>query len=447
MVEGITISNKLKTKRDRLRERQDYFMFDRVFGSYIVKTGGLTQEELTDVYKKQDSIRVKLGLMATAEKLMTKEQADEVNHLQALLDKRFGDIAVEKGYLTMEQLSQLLGQQGNTFLTFIQTILDAGYMDMEQIEAALDAYQKGHRLTDNEMERLRSCNIDQIVSVLMSESNAKVQELVGVILRTLVRLVDNHTYVEEITQTKECLADQTSYQVLTGAHAVMTALCGTEESMKSTAVAYMGEQFIDSNDDVLDSMAEFVNCVNGLYATGLSAKNIDVELTVPEYHAEGVTIQGDSLYVLKLNILGQTMDYVISFDKEYQILNEKIEKKGRIFIVDDSRTARKVLRSILEEQGYVIVGEASNGEEALQTIPETGVDLVTLDITMPVMDGIEALKHLVQRTPETKVLMVSASAQKEKIMEALKIGACDFLQKPYDKNQVISSVKRAILEA
>ncbi|MDD3206155.1 MAG: response regulator [Lachnospiraceae bacterium] len=419
-------------------------MFDRVFGSYIVKTGGLTQEELTDVYKKQDSIRVKLGLMATAEKLMTKEQADEVNHLQALLDKRFGDIAVEKGYLTMEQLSQLLGQQGNTFLTFIQTILDAGYMDMEQIEAALDAYQKGHRLTDNEMERLRSCNIDQIVSVLMSESNAKVQELVGVILRTLVRLVDNHTYVEEITQTKECLADQTSYQVLTGAHAVMTALCGTEESMKSTAVAYMGEQFIDSNDDVLDSMAEFVNCVNGLYATGLSAKNIDVELTVPEYHAEGVTIQGDSLYVLKLNILGQTMDYVISFDKEYQILNEKIEKKGRIFIVDDSRTARKVLRSILEEQGYVIVDEASNGEEALQTIPETGVDLVTLDITMPVMDGIEALKHLVQRTPETKVLMVSASAQKEKIMEALKIGACDFLQKPYDKNQVISSVKRAI---
>ena len=266
----------------------------------------------------------------------------------------------------------------------------------------------------------------------------------SVILRTLVRLVDNHTYVEEITQTKECLADQTSYQVLTGAHAVMTALCGTEESMKSTAVAYMGEQFIDSNDDVLDSMAEFVNCVNGLYATGLSAKNIDVELTVPEYHAEGVTIQGDSLYVLKLNILGQTMDYVISFDKEYQILNEKIEKKGRIFIVDDSRTARKVLRSILEEQGYVIVGEASNGEEALQTIPETGVDLVTLDITMPVMDGIEALKHLVQRTPETKVLMVSASAQKEKIMEALKIGACDFLQKPYDKNQVISSVKRAI---
>lgn len=81
---------------------------------------------------------------------------------------------------------------------------------------------------------------------------------------------------------------------------------------------------------------------------------------------------------------------------------------AKILIVDDSRTSRKILHSILEEAGYEIVGEAVDGQDAVEKFKELKPDIVTLDITMPVMDGIEALKLIKEDSPAAKVIMVTA---------------------------------------
>ncbi|MDD2971644.1 MAG: response regulator [Lachnospiraceae bacterium] len=419
-------------------------MFDRIFGKYLFETGFLSKEQLLNVYEKQDENRVKLGLLAVTEKLMTAEQALEVNRLQATMDKRFGDIALEKGYLTLEQLSNLLGHQGNVYLTFIQTLLDCGHFTMEQLDHALQKYEEEHHYTGTQMDSLTSCDINEVMSVLMDGIPEEIQDITGVMLRTMSRLIDRHVYVEKVYRSDYYAADQLSSQALHGEHQILSSLCGNEEAMKSTAIGYMGEQFIVNSEDALDSLSELINCVNGLYATYMSSKNVSIDLSVPEYKMHGATIQGKSLYVVRIMILGQQLDYIISYDCTYDVVDGKSEKEGNIFIVDDSRTARKVLSSILEMQGYKIVGEAENGEEALDRIPESGADLITLDITMPLMDGIETLKKLKEQGVETPIMMVSASAQREKIMEALKSGACDFLQKPYDENQVIEAVEKAL---
>ena len=83
-------------------------MVEYILGNYLVKNGKITTEQLNDTLTKQDSVRVKLGLIAVAEGMMTLEQTDEVNRLQAVMDQRFGDIAVSKGYLTDEQKRNFL---------------------------------------------------------------------------------------------------------------------------------------------------------------------------------------------------------------------------------------------------------------------------------------------------------------------------------------------------
>ena len=83
-------------------------MVEYLLGNHLVQSGKLSAEQLTAVISKMDEVRVKLGLLAVAEGMMTIEQADEVNRFQATMDKRFGDIAVEKGYLTEELISNLL---------------------------------------------------------------------------------------------------------------------------------------------------------------------------------------------------------------------------------------------------------------------------------------------------------------------------------------------------
>ncbi|MBQ8326452.1 MAG: response regulator [Lachnospiraceae bacterium] len=115
-----------------------------------------------------------------------------------------------------------------------------------------------------------------------------------------------------------------------------------------------------------------------------------------------------------------------------------------VLIVDDSRTSRNILKSVLEKGGFRVVGEAANGEEGFLKYRELTPDIVTMDITMPVMNGIESLS-LIRRENETaKVVMITAAGQKEKMVEAIKRGAEEFITKPFDENEVLATLKRVL---
>lgn len=115
---------------------------------------------------------------------------------------------------------------------------------------------------------------------------------------------------------------------------------------------------------------------------------------------------------------------------------------GRILIVDDALFMRGVLRKMLEERGYDVVGEAENGREAIEQYEKLRPDLVTLDITMPDMTGLEALKGIKKTDSNAKVIMCSAMGQQAMVMEAIQNGAMDFLVKPFKASQVMEAVKR-----
>ena len=116
----------------------------------------------------------------------------------------------------------------------------------------------------------------------------------------------------------------------------------------------------------------------------------------------------------------------------------------RILIVDDSRTSRRILRNLLESQGYTVVAEAENGEVGFLKYRDLKPDLVTMDITMPKMDGIEALTLIKKLNPDATVVMITAAGQKEKMVDALKRGADEFITKPFDGEEVASIIKKLV---
>ncbi|WMC92963.1 response regulator [Kineothrix sp. MB12-C1] len=117
---------------------------------------------------------------------------------------------------------------------------------------------------------------------------------------------------------------------------------------------------------------------------------------------------------------------------------------ANILIVDDSRTSRKILREVLEGAGHTVVGEASNGEEGIALYKELKPDLVTLDITMPVMNGLEALEGIRNEDKEAKIVMITAAGQKEKMVKAIKEGASDFITKPFEAGIIIETVNNLV---
>ena len=115
---------------------------------------------------------------------------------------------------------------------------------------------------------------------------------------------------------------------------------------------------------------------------------------------------------------------------------------AKILIVDDSRTSRKMLRNILESNGHEIIDEAVNGQEGVQKFQALKPDVVTLDITMPVVDGVEALKMIKALDPESKVVMVTAAGQKNKMIECIKAGDNEFLTKPFEQQEIVDVINK-----
>ncbi|HHU89796.1 MAG TPA: response regulator [Clostridiaceae bacterium] len=120
-------------------------------------------------------------------------------------------------------------------------------------------------------------------------------------------------------------------------------------------------------------------------------------------------------------------------------------KAIKFVITDDAIFMRTLLRNIIEQyEGYEVVGEASNGREAIEVAKKYQPDVLTLDITMPEMDGIRAVKEILKVSPKTRIIMVSAMGQQSMVIEAIKQGAKDFVVKPFDKSRVYQSIKNVL---
>lgn len=115
-----------------------------------------------------------------------------------------------------------------------------------------------------------------------------------------------------------------------------------------------------------------------------------------------------------------------------------------ILIVDDSRTSRKMLKRILEEAGHTIVGEAVDGEEGYLKYKELKPDMVTLDITMPKMDGLEALRLIKNYDENAVAIIITAAGQKEKMITAIRNGAADFIAKPYEADDILKVIEKCL---
>ena len=117
---------------------------------------------------------------------------------------------------------------------------------------------------------------------------------------------------------------------------------------------------------------------------------------------------------------------------------------ARVLVVDDAVFMRKMVSDALAKGGHEIVGEAGNGQEAIERYQELKPEVTTLDITMPEMDGIAALKAILDLDPAARVIMCSALGQESKVLEAVKAGARDFVVKPFQAERVLEAVGKAL---
>lgn len=117
---------------------------------------------------------------------------------------------------------------------------------------------------------------------------------------------------------------------------------------------------------------------------------------------------------------------------------------ANIMIVDDAAFMRMMLKQFIAETNHTVVGEAANGKQAVDMYASLQPDLVTMDITMPEMDGIEAVKEIKKAYPKAKIIMCSAMGQQGMVVQAIQAGAMDFIVKPFQKDRVADALKKVL---
>ena len=127
---------------------------------------------------------------------------------------------------------------------------------------------------------------------------------------------------------------------------------------------------------------------------------------------------------------------------------EGIDKNGkpyRVLIVDDSTVMRKIVSQILKSEMYDIVGEAANGQEGLDMYKEFKPDLITLDINMPVKDGLTALEEVLEFDPQARILMLTSESEQKMVIQAVQNGAKNYVVKPPERTALLTKVKQSLI--
>lgn len=121
-----------------------------------------------------------------------------------------------------------------------------------------------------------------------------------------------------------------------------------------------------------------------------------------------------------------------------------VGRVAAVLVVDDAKFMRLTLARILEKAGHQIAGEAENGKEAVELYRRLRPELIVMDITMPVMNGIEAVRAIKEIDPGAKIIICSALGQQRMVVEAIEAGASDFIVKPFEENRVLEAVARLL---
>jgi len=295
-------------------------MFGQYFGRYLLEKNKISQEVFNDVVTLQKSSPAKLGVIAVAEKLLTAKQADEINELQKRMDLRFGDVAIEKGYLLSEEVTYLLNKQGNPYIKFVQTMTENHILTIEEIEQYLEEFKKEYGFTDNEIDCLKSGDIDRIIPIFVDVDSPFLCECVSLTIRNVIRFIHHETVLQKSYVENKYTFGNLAFQHMHGDHQIFVGFASKEDELLNIAEPFAKESFPYLDEDAFDSICEFINCSNGLYASKLSQENVQIDMAPPMFSKNKKLITDGEFIIVPMLFNGAHVDLIVAVNSNVNIV-------------------------------------------------------------------------------------------------------------------------------
>lgn len=286
-------------------------MINRLFGNYLVEKKVLSQTQLDDLLPVQKDFKAEVETIAVINKVISAAVAQELLGRIDRNSEHFGEAAIDAEYLTDEKLDEILTYQSNAFMKFVQSMIDKHFMDLGQINHFLDEFQQIGGYTDAQISSLIHDDLEQCVQIFVPLKSPRLKEFTLTLIQTIRRLIDCDAYLDKSFTARSLQLDKHACQMIVGDMHMKVYISAPDNDLLAIANYFTGDTYEAVNEDALDNVGEFINCVNGLFATNLSYDNVTIDMSSPEFSMVGPFISNEKLYVIPIHANGYSFKAVL----------------------------------------------------------------------------------------------------------------------------------------
>lgn len=278
-------------------------MLNRLFGNYLVEKKCITQEQLEQLLPVPQDVRAKMETIVLVRKILMPAQVQSL--LEGLdEDEEFGKIAVKEGLISDDRLEQLTSFRKNSFMKFVQLLVNEDYIRLDQVNQIISSFETEYEYTDAQMNSLILNDLEEIIRIFVPLKNRHLHELTVTFVQTLKSLIDKEVYLDKAYTSNAVQLDSYAGQVVNGDMNFKVYISGLGNNLLGIANYFTGDKYESVTEDALDNVGEFINCVNGLFATNLSYNDIMVDMGFPDYAIDGLYLKDNPLFVIPIHANG-----------------------------------------------------------------------------------------------------------------------------------------------
>jgi CheY-specific phosphatase CheX len=271
----------------------------------------ITQEQLDSFLPVDKELKAEVETIAVILKMVTPAAAVELLDEIDKESERFGDKAVDEGLLTDDKLDTILTYQSNNFMRFAQILINNGIITLMEINKLIGDFQTGKGYNNSQISALVHDDTEQCVNIFVPLKSPSLKTLVLTIVQTITRLIDADMYLDKAYVSKSIQIDKYASQMIIGDMRIKVYLTAPDDGLLGVANHFTGDVYDKVNEDALDNVGEFINCMNGLFATNLSYEDVSVDMNSPEYSLEGPFISNSKVYVIPIHANGYEFKAVL----------------------------------------------------------------------------------------------------------------------------------------
>lgn len=279
-------------------------MLNRLFGNYLVTKKCITQEQLNKLLPVPKELVAEIETISIVRRVLTPAQVQELMDKKTDKTVRFGDIAMEEGYISDDRLDQLVSFQTNAFMKFMQSLVNENFVRLDQLNQIINAFQTENEYTDEQMDSLILDDLEEIINIFVPLKNKRFKELTETLIQTMKRMIDKEVYLDKAYASNSLQLDSYAGQAVNGDLNFKVYLSGSGDNLLGVANYFTDEKYRSLDADALDNVGEFINCVNGLFATNLSYDDIMIDMDSPDYSMEGLFLHENKLFVIPIHANG-----------------------------------------------------------------------------------------------------------------------------------------------